>query len=71
MALTALRRGVVLSLKLQGLSSEEFPRMSNHQAACRQGGVRAPWLAIELAFYLLALVTLGAQLACLLTFCPT
>jgi hypothetical protein len=30
----------------------------------------AHWLAIELAFYLLALLTLGAQITCLLTSCP-
>jgi hypothetical protein len=32
--------------------------------------VRAHWLAIEFAFYLLGLLTLGAQLASLLTFLP-
>jgi hypothetical protein len=42
--------------------------MSYHQAA--RIGFRARWLAIELAFYLLALLTLSAQFACLLTSCP-
>ena len=32
--------------------------------------VTAHWLAIEFAFYLLGLLTLGAQLASLLTFLP-
>ena len=31
---------------------------------------RAHWLAIEFVFYLLGLLTLGAQLACLLTSLP-
>jgi hypothetical protein len=39
-------------------------KMSYHQAA--RIGFRARWLAVELAFYLLALLTLGAQIACLL-----
>ena len=32
---------------------------------------RVHWLAIEFVFYLLALLTLGAQVACLLASCPT
>ena len=31
---------------------------------------RAHWLAIEFAFYLLGLLTLGAQLACLFSSLP-
>jgi hypothetical protein len=42
--------------------------MSYHQAA--RIGLRARWLAIELVFYLLGLLTLGAQLASLLTSLP-
>jgi hypothetical protein len=43
--------------------------MSHHQGT--RIGLRAHWLAIELAFYLLALLTLGAQFACLFASCPT
>jgi hypothetical protein len=43
--------------------------MSYHQGARKE--LRAHWLAIELAFYLLALLPLGAQFACLLTSFPT
>jgi hypothetical protein len=43
--------------------------MSYHQGASQLR--RAHWLAIEFVFYLLALLTLGAQVACLLTSCPT
>jgi hypothetical protein len=43
--------------------------MSYHQGA--KIGLRAPWLAIELAFYLLALLTLGAQVAGLSAAGPT
>jgi hypothetical protein len=42
--------------------------MSHHQGARKE--LRAHWLAIELAFYLLALLTLGAQITCLLMSCP-
>jgi hypothetical protein len=43
--------------------------MSYQQGA--RTGLRARWLAIEVVFYALALVTLGAQFACRLSFCPT
>jgi hypothetical protein len=43
--------------------------MSHHQGAARKE-LRAHWLAIELVFYLLALLTLGAQFACLFAFFP-
>ena len=42
--------------------------------SCHRGvrlELRARWLALELAFYLLALLTLAAQLACLFASCPT
>jgi hypothetical protein len=42
--------------------------MSYHEGARVKG--RAHWLAIEFAFYLLGLLTFGAQLASLLTFLP-
>jgi hypothetical protein len=66
-AVTALRERW-LSLKLQRGGQRGVSKMSYHQAA--RIGFRAHWLAIELAFYLLALLTLGAQFACLLTSFP-
>jgi hypothetical protein len=47
-----------------------FDLVERHVQGARKE-LRAHWLAIELAFYLLALLTLGAQFACLLTYFPT
>jgi hypothetical protein len=62
-------RVVVLSLELQQGGQRGASKVSYHQAA--RIGFRARWLAVELAFYLLALLTLGAQIACLLAPSPT
>jgi hypothetical protein len=68
MAVTALRACVVLSLELQRSRAAWSFQMSYHQVA--RIGLRARWLAIELVFYLVGLLTLGAQLASLLTSLP-
>jgi hypothetical protein len=68
-AITALLEALCLVLELQRSWAAWSFRVSYHQAA--RIGLRARWLAIELVFYLLALLTLGAQFACLLASCPT
>ena len=66
-AVTAIRETLCLVWSSNG-AGQRGVLMSYHQGA--RIGLRAHWLAIELAFYLLALLTLGAQFACLLTSFP-
>jgi hypothetical protein len=68
-AVTALREALCLIPNFNGAGQRGVSEMSYHQGARIE--LRAHWLAIELVFYLLALLTLGAQFVCLLSFCPT
>jgi hypothetical protein len=68
-AVTALRESLCLVWNSNRAGQRRVSEMSYRQAA--RIGFRARWLAVELAFYLLALLTLGAQIACLLASSPT
>lgn len=68
-AVTALRESLCLIWSSNRVGQRRVSEMSCYQAA--RIGFRARWLAVELAFYLLALLTLGAQIACLLASSPT
>ena len=65
---TALREALCLVWSSNWAGQRGVSKMSYHQGDRIK--LRAHWLAIEFAFYLLGLLTLGAQLASLLTSLP-
>ena len=68
MRVTALREALCLVWNSNGGGRPGDSEMSYHQGDRIK--LRAHWLAIEFVFYLLGLLTLGAQLASLLTSLP-